>query len=926
MYSTMSASSYQKKLNRQMRKLWPRKIVNKVAVTNILILFVTVSFLSWYSLIEKSSYQITSSMNQYKEYAVQLARISRNYIASDEVDELEEVLSSFMMIDEAYDLQIKGVGFKTLIALRNTENNHITSFIDEQKHIAPVASGQYAAVNDGILVVWQQIAPEEPLGWIYITCEIKPYSGLTLGFAKTSIFALLLSIAVSLLTVQRILREPMRSLRRATEFSEWLDMAQGNHLQLQTSSKEVEQLVHALNRTSVKLFQNGVTEKRHHLLVDTIRDIQTRYIECNDISKLNERILKKVVHLSESEYGFFGEVKQGFRGSSYIRVHTFSKLSQNIAMQDFIEKYSPPNMEFHNTHNLFGTVLQTKKPTIANDPLRDPRSGGLPPGHPPVHSFMALPVFYEKDMVAVFGVANRRGGYDQSLVDYLQPLLGTIGHVVVADRQDNHKDNMIRDLEQKEALLSRILATVSDSIITINAGGFIETVNPATENMFGYLREEMINQNINHLLPNLFQKEFKEQYAAHDTMQYHEGEGRHKDGSYFSVEFTVSEFRIGDEQMFTVTIIDLSHLQNISSVFGQSEQIFIDMQRMVRAGTWDLDLKTRQITASSELFHIFGINSSKLNLHEFVGAIFGEDQQLLALAIERCIQDNESFIIDVRVSEGDKVVKFVQIQGNPQLDENAEVTSIVGVVQDVTDTQQKIKLKDEFITSVSEEIRSPLTSIRGSIGILSGEVSKYISEKEKFLLDTAYQNTDRLLLFINDILDIENIATGKTAFNMEFLECKKLLDTVVMANGEVASECRVKISVSIKNKDIVLIADRQRLIQLFSILVVNAARHSPIGAKVELIAELVDGSLQVIIKDYGEGIPLEMQKNIFDLYARTKYFHAEHPESTGLGLCVAKSIVDRHKGSIRFESQPGEGTTVYVQLPVPQQNVAVLSL
>jgi PAS domain S-box-containing protein len=921
----MRVGSFLKNLGGQARKLWPRKIAHKVALTNIVILSITIGGLSWYSLIEKSSYQVKSTASQFKEHAVQIAGISRSFLESGRVDELEEVIGSFMMMNGTYDIYVKDIGFNTLIALRNSNDKRVTVIQSDQKRIAPVASGQYAAVHDGILEVWQQIAPANPLGWIYITRRMDPFGGLTMEFLKTTIAALLISIMVCLLMVQRILREPVQSLRRATEFSEWLDMAQGNHLQLQTSSGEVERLIHTLNRTSERLFQNGLVQKRNHLLVDTISEIQTRYIETNDIKELNELILKKVVHLSESEYGFFGDVKQGFRGKPFIKIHTFSKLSQNVSMQNFVEKYSPPNMEFHNTHNLFGAVLQTKKPTIANDPSRDPRSGGLPPGHPPLHSFLALPVQYNERIVSVIGIANRRGGYDQSLVDYLQPLLSTIGHVVVAGRHDYQKNCAIQDLEQKEVLLRRILATVSDSIVTINAGGFIETVNPATEKMFGYLREEMINQHINQLIPDLFQHNFREHYAANDASQYHEGEGRRKDDGIFTIEFTVSEFRIGDEEMFTVTIIDLSHLQNLGSVSTQADHALLNMQRMVRAGTWELDLKTKQIAASNEMFHIFDMEKRSFNLQGFVNAIQPEDRQLLVLAIERCLLDNEPFIIDVRVPARDNTYKFAQIQGSPQFDGERDVKRIIGVVQDVTDTRQQIKMKDEFITSVSEEIRSPLTSIRGSIGMLSGEVSKYISEKEKFLLDTAYQNTDRLLLFINDILAIENIATGKTAFNMEFLEFKKLLDTVLMANGEVAKEYRVNITAAIKNKDIVLIADRQRLVQLFSILISNAAKHSPLGASIEISAELADGALLVVIKDYGEGIPVEMQPNLFNLYARTKYFHAEHPESTGLGLCIAKSIIDRHKGSIAFESQPGQGTAIYVRLPVPQQNVAVLS-
>jgi PAS domain S-box-containing protein len=593
-----------------------------------------------------------------------------------------------------------------------------------------------------------------------------------------------------------------------------------------------------------------------------------------------------------------------------------------------MEQYSPPNMEFHNTHNLFGAVLQTNKPTIANDAARDPRSGGLPPGHPPIFSFLALPVFYEDSIVAVIGVANRRGGYDQSLIEFLSPLLTSIGHVVVANRRKKRFEEERRQLEQKEALMRRILSTVSDSVITINKGGFIETVNCATESMFGYLNEEMINQHINQILPGLFDADFQSRYIAVNTAHYHDAVGKRKDGRTFAVELTVGEFKLGDAQMFTMTVIDLSHLQQSSNVLGRIDDMLFNVQRMVHAGTWEWHADSNRITASQEVFHILGMQEQQgwLDMGRFVEPIIEEDRQLLMLAIERCIDNKEPFVIEARLSDDSENSRYAQIQGNPAVSDEGDVTQVVGVIQDVTEMSRKIKMKDEFITSVSEEIRSPLASIRGSIGILTGEVSKFISEKEKFLLDAAYQNTDRLLLLINDILDIEYIATGKTVFNMEFLECRKLLDTVLMANRAVEKNYGVTFELDIKTRDIVLIADKQRLIQLFSILMSNAAKHSPMGAKIQIIAELIDHSLVIMVRDNGEGIPVDMQPTLFDLYARTKYFKSHHPESTGLGLCVAKSIIERHKGSIDFESEEGKGTTIYVRLPVPQQNVAVLNL
>lgn len=910
------------------KKLWPRRIINKIAFINIVVLFITVTGLSWYALIEKSSYQIQANVTKYQEYARQIARVSAPYLESGDTDELEEIISSFMMMDGIYNICIQDIAFDSLIALRRHDDGHVTSFQQQEKHIAPVESGQFIRADDTSLQLWQQINTDTPTGWVYIEQETRPLEGLTVSFVKTTITALVFSIIVCLVALQRILREPMHSLRRAADFSEWLDMAQGNHLPVQTSSREVEQLVQTLNKTSEKMYRKGVEDKRVHQLTDTIREIQTKYIENYNVHELNNRILKRVVNLTGSEYGFMGEVKTGRSGKPFIRIVNFSKLSQNVSLQSFMEQYSPPNMEFHNTHNLFGAVLQTRKPTIANDAARDPRSGGLPPGHPPIFAFLALPIFYEDTIVAVIGLANRRGGYNQGLVEFLNPLLTSIGHVVVANSRKKRREEERRQLEQKEALMRRILSTVSDSVITINKGGFIETANSATESMFGYLNEEMINHHINQLIPDLFDDGFQTRYIAGNTAHYHDAVGKRKDGRTFAVELTIGEFKLGDAQMFTMTVIDLSHLQQSSNVLGRIDDMLFNVQRMVHAGTWEWHADSNRITASQEVFHIFGLQERQgwIDMGRFVEPILEEDRQLLILAIERCIDNEEPFVIEARLSDSSEHPRYVQIKGNSTASADGDVKQVVGVIQDVTEMSRKLKMKDEFITSVSEEIRSPLASIRGSIGILTGEVSKFISEKEKFLLDAAYQNTDRLLLLINDILDIEHIATGKTVFNMEFLECRKLLDTVLIANRDVEKNYGVKFKLDIRSRDIVLVADKQRLIQLFGILMSNAAKHSPMGAEIQIIAELIDHTLVIMVRDNGEGIPVDMQPTLFDLYARTKYFKSHHPESTGLGLCVARSIVERHKGNIDFESEEGKGTTIYVRLPVPQQNVAVLNL
>jgi len=912
----------------RIQKFWPRKLIHKIALTNVVLLLITVGILSWYSLSEKVANQLQLEAEQFRNHAAQIARLSKPFLRNDNIDELEAVISSFMRAGSEYNIFIKDVGFNNVIALKSTSQHRVISIKDTRKIIAPIVSGELVQTTDNKLEVWHQIDEASSLGWVYISRQIPPLDGLTLQFVKTTITVLLLSLTLCFLIIQRIMREPMQTLRRAAEFSEWLDMTQGNHLQIDSNSREVEHLVHALNKTSEKLHKKGLVEKRNHMLVDAIRDIQTRYIEQAKPEELYLTILNHVVNLSGDEYGFFGEVKKSVKGKLYMKMVAYTKLGESVSMQSFIENNSPANMEFYNTQNLFGAVLQTRKPVIANDPFKDPRSGGLPKGHPPVNRFMALPVFNDDEIVAIIGLANRRGGYDQALVEYLNPLLVSAGNIVVANQINAGRKTAREILEQREILLRRILSTVSDSIITVNIGGFIETVNPATEKMFGYLSEEMLNKNLNHLISGIFSSDFHKQYVVNGHDRYHHSEGERKDGSKFPIDLMVSEFKIGDERMYTVTILDVTHLTKKDAHIAAGDTALVHLQGMVRAGPWELDVESGKVATTPEVFDMFNINSAckDIDVSRFLKFVVHEDRAIVQLAVERCIQSKDEFVIDVRINRNDAQLHYAQMQGNAVIDNDGKTIKVAGVIQDVTRTSNLMKMKGEFITTVGEEIRSPLASIRGSIGALSGQLAKYVTEKEKFLLDTAYQNTDRLILLINDILDIENMATGKTEFNMEFLECRKVLDSVMAANAAIEKDYGVKFSVNMENRDIVLIADKRRLQQLLNIVCLNAARHSPQQSTITINVCVENNVLLISVKDKGEGIPEDLKSRVFDLYARTEYFRSDHPESTGLGLCVAKAIVDRHQGSIEIDSRVGAGTTVYIRFPVPQQNVAVLNL
>jgi GAF domain-containing protein len=143
------------------------------------------------------------------------------------------------------------------------------------------------------------------------------------------------------------------------------------------------------------------------------------------------RLLRAVLDLTRSEYGFIAEVHHDAEGAPYMRSHALTDISWDDASRAAYAASRERGMEFRNLHTLFGAVLVTRDVVISNDPDNDPRAGGRPPGHVPMRAFLGLPVHRGGVMVGVVGIANRPGGYGRALCTFLDPVLATCGAAII---------------------------------------------------------------------------------------------------------------------------------------------------------------------------------------------------------------------------------------------------------------------------------------------------------------------------------------------------------------------------------------------------------------------------------------------------------------------------------------------------------------
>ncbi|WP_371324363.1 EAL domain-containing protein [Dechloromonas sp. ZY10] len=181
-------------------------------------------------------------------------------------------------------------------------------------------------------------------------------------------------------------------------------------------------------------------------LFDVLRRAMQSFVSSHDIVQASSQILDNVLSLTGSAFGFIGEVLQDDSGTPYLRTHAISDIAWDEASSAFYAAHREGGMEFRRHDSLFGAVLTTGEAVIANDPAGDHRRCGLPPGHPPLHAFLGLPIRYGDQLVGMLGLANRPGGYDQELIGYLAPLLATYGHLIEAYRLRHLQQRVIDDL------------------------------------------------------------------------------------------------------------------------------------------------------------------------------------------------------------------------------------------------------------------------------------------------------------------------------------------------------------------------------------------------------------------------------------------------------------------------------------------------
>ena len=490
-------------------------------------------------------------------------------------------------------------------------------------------------------------------------------------------------------------------------------------------------------------------------------------------------------------------------------------------------------------------------------------------------------------------------------------------------------------------------------IIAFNSSGQCILANEVMARILGATREQVLRQNYNH---NEWWKNSGLLESAHETaVTGNETRREVHTMSSFGKEIWLDcrfTYLFSDEKshlLLTVDDISISkqaelaqqayaakleqsnrELEDLAVERNQAEAVLRASEAKYRAlvdtspdGISMTDLEGNLVLCNQQTARLHGYENPEamegLNVFELIAP---EDRQLAEQNAKKTLEWGNITNIEYTMLRKDGTRFPAELSAALIRDTEGAPATFIGITRDITERMRAIEaekrliqLKEEFIASVSHDLRTPLFSLNGYIDLIrNGKVND--AEVQKEFLTRASIDVARLMDMVSELLDVSRLESNRLMLNWEEVDLGAVIVDVLQSFREQANTKMVSLRYTQQDLSLIAEADPSRMRRVLANLVENAIKFSDVDGDILVSVESRNGNISIQIIDHGCGIPTEDCARVFDKFFQVDHTPKKNRFGTGLGLFIAKQIVEAHGGSIAVESQLGKGSTFTVTIPV----------
>ena len=519
---------------------------------------------------------------------------------------------------------------------------------------------------------------------------------------------------------------------------------------------------------------------------------------------------------------------------------------------------------------------------------------------------------------------------------------GLLGWAHIRNRMEIYRRRRIEArLQTLSALQKAILNAANYAIISISTEGIVTTFNATAERWLGYDAAEVIGKPAPAawydpaevlVRTNAASEELGPSVTGlSDSLVAKARLGKHEENEWTMIRKDGSRFPVGRSVTAQTdadgTIVGyVSVITDLSLRKAQEAETRLNEERFRRAfddapiGMSLVDPAGRWLRVNRALCRMLDYSDAELLEKDLQSVTHRDDRDASEEILRATLACGDSPAqIEKRYVRRDGGVVFANVSASLVRDASGAPVYIISQIEDISERKEGERIKQEFIATVSHELRTPLTSIRGALGLIDAGVLGELPEKAEGMIKIAYQNSERLMRIVNDILDVEKIGSGKLEVQLESVPLTAFLAQAAAVNQPYGAKHTVRFFIEAPLADACVLADPHRLMQVMANLLSNAAKFSPPGAEVSIRAIERRDRVRIEVQDRGTGIPEAFRGRIFERFAQADSSTSRRFAGTGLGLSITRDLINAMNGAIGFETITGEGTTFHFELPRAEQ-------